>query len=209
MQLFYTPDISGDFYILNDEESNHCTRVLRLAKGDEVYLTNGRGDLFRAIIADANRKNCSVQIVQTTPDFGKRKYRLHLAVAPTKNPERYSWFLEKATEIGIDEITPLICEHSERRNVNLERFNRVISSAMKQSLKAYHPLLNQEERFSDFVRNKKAERGFICYCGDKNASKLTETYSPKSDSIIMIGPEGDFSEAEFNLAKENGFVSVS
>jgi len=209
MHLFYTPDIESDIYSLNEEESLHCTRVLRLQKGDEVFLTNGKGNLYKAFITEENKKQCFVKIVETYHDYGKRNYRLHIAVAPTKNIDRIEWFLEKATEIGIDEITPIICEHSERRNVNMDRLNRVITSAMKQSLKAYHPILNSKKKFDEFIHSSAKGSKFIGYCNDETTVKLKDLYKRGNDAIILIGPEGDFSETEIRQAKENGYLLIN
>ena len=139
MNLFYTPDLTGDVYQPDEEESNHIIRVLRFRKGDVVFLTDGKGNFFEAEITDDNQKKCQLKITNTKQEYGKRNYHLHIGIAPTKNIDRFEWFLEKATEIGIDEITPLICEHSERREIKAERLNKVLIAAMKQSVKAYLP----------------------------------------------------------------------
>ena len=210
MHLFYTPDIDKpDIYSLSEEESLHCMRVLRLRKGDEIFLTNGRGMLYKALIAEEKMKQCPVKIVETIPDFGKRNYYLHIAVAPTKNIDRIEWFIEKATEIGVDEITPIVCEHSERKSVNMERLNRIITSAMKQSLKAYRPVLNPIKKFEEFVFSSGRGTKFIAYCNNETTAKLKEFYKQESDALILIGPEGDFSESEILKAKENGYISIT
>jgi len=151
MNLFYTPEINAEIYSLNEEESLHCIRVLRLHKGDIINLTNGKGNLYKALIIEDNQKHCVVRVVETFTNYKKRNYYLHIAVAPTKNIDRFEWFLEKATEIGIDEITPLICKHSERRTINIERLNKIIAAAMKQSITTYLPLLNKEKNFDEFI----------------------------------------------------------
>jgi 16S rRNA (uracil1498-N3)-methyltransferase len=208
MNLFYTPDIDNAFYTLNEEESLHCLRVLRLTKGDDIWLANGKGMLYKSKIIDDNKKKCTVEVVEIFKDHGKRNYSLHIAIAPTKNIDRIEWFLEKATEIGIDEITPLICEHSERKTVNMERLNRVITAAMKQSLKAYHPLLNKEKRFDDFVSSELNASKFIAHCGDDTMG-LKDFYQKGWNAVILIGPEGDFSEKEIARSKENGFTAIN
>ena len=141
MQLFYAPDIVPPEYTLSEEESKHCIRVLRMACGEELHITDGRGNLYRCEIVDDNPKRCRVRVRDTNSEFGKLPYRLTMAVAPTKNIERFEWFLEKATEVGVSEIVPLLCERSERRALKIERAERVVVSAMKQSLKAYRPTL--------------------------------------------------------------------
>ncbi|NTW32337.1 MAG: 16S rRNA (uracil(1498)-N(3))-methyltransferase [Bacteroidetes bacterium] len=208
MQLFFVPDILTGNNSLNDDESRHCIKVLRLKKNDFIHITDGKGNLFKAQITDNNSKKCNFSIVETTADYGNRNYKLHIGIAPTKNIDRIEWFLEKATEIGIDEITPVICEHSERRTVNTDRLNRIIISAMKQSLKAYMPLLNKEKKFNEFITNLPKAPKYIGYCNDDTV-KLKNVYTPKNDAIILIGPEGDFSETEINSAKKNDFISIN
>src|ERR1700742_2485136 len=152
MQLFYTPDIdpSHPQYFLNEEESKHCVRVLRLEAGAEVQLIDGRGGLYLARIKDAHPKRTILDIVNVITEFNKRNHYLHIAIAPTKNIERLEWFLEKATEIGIDEISLIICQRSERKEVKTDRLNKIITAAIKQSLKAYHPVLNEPQPFNKF-----------------------------------------------------------
>jgi 16S rRNA (uracil1498-N3)-methyltransferase len=210
MNLFFTPniDLTAGTYKLSPEESSHCIRVLRLHIGDFIYLTNGKGDLCKAEIIDENSKCCCVNISETISEYNKRSYKLHIAIAPTKNIDRVEWFLEKATEIGIDEITPIICQHSERRKINIERLNKIITSAMKQSLKAYHPLLHEETNFEKFISQEFSGEKYIGYCGE-NTSKLKDIYEKGKDAIILIGPEGDFSKEEVNFANEKGFTPIN
>ncbi len=209
MNLFFTPDLSGDSYTLNEEESKHIVRVLRSGKGDPVFLTNGKGDFYKGEIADANPKACVVSILETTDQFGKRNYHIHIAIAPTKNIDRFEWFLEKATEIGIDEITPLICNHSERREVKTERLNKVIVAAMKQSVKAYLPKLNEAETFKNFISKTTSSQKFICAVAAEKNQLLKNKYSRRKDVLILIGPEGDFSKEEIEMALKNNFDLVS
>jgi 16S rRNA (uracil1498-N3)-methyltransferase len=208
MHLFFTPDISKNKYILSAEESKHCVRVLRLKKGDAVYLTDGKGNLFRGILSDDNIRGCTIQIVSVQNEYGKKNYHLHIAIAPAKNIDRFEWFLEKATEIGINEITPLICEHSERRTVNPERLNKILVSAMKQSLKAYLPELRQPVKFSDFIKEDIDSQKLIAFYDEKNLL-MKYRYSKENDVVVLIGPEGDFSKEEISMAREAGFVSVN
>src|SRR5476651_1120521 len=153
MQLFYTPDIepSHPQYFLSEEESKHCVRVLRLEAGAEVQLIDGRGGLYTAEIKDAHPKRTILQITNVVTAYNKRNHYLHIAIAPTKNLDRLEWFLEKATEIGIDEISLIICQRSERREVKTERLGKIITSALKQSLKAYHPALNEAQTLGKFL----------------------------------------------------------
>jgi len=208
MNLFYSPNIESELYSLNEEESRHCSKVLRLHKGDIIFLTNGKGTLYKACIADDNQKKCIVHVTEIFENYKKRNYYLHIAIAPTKNIDRIEWFLEKATEIGIDEITPLICKHSERRNVNAERLNKIISSAMKQSLKAYHPLLNPEMKYNDFISKEFQLKKFICHYSEENKN-FKDIYNRGNDALILIGPEGDFDDNEILKAKENNFIQIN
>jgi 16S rRNA (uracil1498-N3)-methyltransferase len=147
MQLFYVPDISGAEVILDETESKHAIRVLRLQNGNPVQIIDGKGGFYEAEISDANPKKCKLVINKSHKEFGKRNFHLHIAIAPTKNIDRFEWFLEKATEIGIDEITPLLTSHSERKTINAERLEKILVSAMKQSLKAYLPQLHELSTF--------------------------------------------------------------
>jgi 16S rRNA (uracil1498-N3)-methyltransferase len=208
MQIFYTPDISGIEYTFSEDESKHAIRVLRMSEGGEIYLVDGKGTFFEAVIADAHPKRCKILVRNVVTDYEKRNYHLHIAISPLKNPDRFEWFLEKATEIGIDEITPLLCERTEKKNLNPERANRIIESAMKQSIKAYHPLLNPILKFTDFVKNANEGVKMIATCeGDRRL--IRQCYSPGQKALILIGPEGDFTEEEVALAKLNGFDTIT
>ena len=209
MNLFYAPDVSGDFFQFDEEESKHIARVLRFKVGEVVFLTNGKGDLFKAEITSDHPKSCSVKIVETIRGKGKRNYSVHLAISPTKNIERYEWFLEKATEIGIDEITPLICDHSERREIKPERLNKVIVSAMKQSLKYYLPVLHETISFNNFITKKHSENKFICSVDAAKDQLLKNLCTAGNDVLILIGPEGDFSPQEIASAEKNNFRKAS
>jgi 16S rRNA (uracil1498-N3)-methyltransferase len=209
MQLFYTPDIFGEFYTLSEDESKHCVRVLRLVEGDALHLVDGRGGLYTATITEANHKHCTVRVGEVQQGFGKRGYYLHLAVAPTKNAERYEWFLEKSTEIGVDEITPLLCEHSERKQLKDERSLKVITAAVKQSLKAYHPQLNSMIDFAQFVAQKFDGAKLIAHCHDRPKMLLKNAVRAGEQTLVVLGPEGDFSLAEVELAVRCGFTEVS
>ena len=208
MNIFYTPGLAGDVYQLNEEESNHIIRVLRFKRGDYVFLTDGTGNFFEAEITNDNPKGCQLKITETKHEYGKRNYQLHIGIAPTKNIDRFEWFLEKATEIGIDEITPLICDHSERREVKTERLNKVIVAAMKQSVKAYLPKLNPGMSFKEFVSKSFNGLKFICTVPKTSSGNnlLQNLYKREKDSLILIGPEGDFSEEEIQLSVKNNFV---
>src|SRR5574344_1182623 len=202
MNIFYTPDINGSHYTLDENESKHCIRVLRKTKGDEIILVDGKGGYYQTTIIDDNPKRCSIEVKNTIPNFGKRNYSLHLAIAPTKNIDRFEWFIEKATEIGIDEITPLLCEHSERKQINIERIEKVAVAAMKQSLKAFLPRLNNLTNFETFCKNENQGLRFIAHCEEEQKSHLFSQLKPKEKVVILIGPEGDFSRAEVEFAKK-------
>lgn len=208
MHLFYTPDITGDTYHLNEEESRHCSKVLRLVEGDRVQLIDGRGGFYTAEITDAHPKRTVLKITEHQQEYSKRNHYLHIAVAPTKNIDRFEWFLEKSTEIGIDEITPLICERSERKDVKIERLNKIITSAVKQSLKAYHPKLNEACSFKNFL-DKPAKEKFIAHCMEGDKSTLSDKIKKHGEYTILIGPEGDFSPSEAEQALLKEYIPVS
>ncbi|HCY41643.1 MAG TPA: 16S rRNA (uracil(1498)-N(3))-methyltransferase [Prolixibacteraceae bacterium] len=209
MHIFYTPELSGNTYILNESESKHCVRVLRLEQGDEITLVDGRGGFFTAEISDPNPKRCAVNVIKAELNFGFRNFQVHLAIAPTKNIERIEWFLEKATEIGVNRITPLLCRHSERKEIKHERLEKVMVSAMKQSLKAYLPQLDELTRFSDLLAQPFDGQRFIAHCDDQHRDLLKNLVVPNQKYLILIGPEGDFSAEEIELAIKAGFKPVS
>lgn len=184
---------------MNPDESKHCIRVLRLQKDDVVQLIDGRGGLFEAVIVSPDPKRTQLKIINETREYQKRNHYLHIAIAPTKNIERLEWFLEKATEIGIDEISPIICDRSERKEVKKERLDKVITSAVKQSLKAYHPKLNEALKYKDFIKNISGQ-GYIAHCMEAEKAQLKDQITLNDRYTILIGPEGDFTPAELELA---------
>jgi 16S rRNA (uracil1498-N3)-methyltransferase len=209
MQIFYTPDITGNEYFLSEDESKHAVRVLRLQNGDSITLVDGKGSLYRAKVHDGNAKHCLVKVDEIIQEFEKRNYRLHIAISPLKNTDRLEWFLEKATEIGIDSITPILCERTERKGFNMERANRIVESAMKQSLKAYHPLISEPINFRNFLKlHFENTVKIICTC-EGERQKMDTVYKAGQDAVILIGPEGDFSEKEVHEAVEKGFMPVT
>lgn len=211
MQLFYNPEISenAENFFFDREESKHIIKVLRKKEGDNLFVTNGLGFLFKTEIILASDSKCQVKIVSSEKS-NPLNYKLHLAVAPTKMNDRFEWFLEKATEIGITEITPIICDHSERKIIKTDRFDKIILSAMKQSLQYYLPKLNEPISFKDFIKQQKNE-GFnlIAHCEETDKKSLKEILKPNENVTILIGPEGDFSEKEINLALENNYIPVT
>ncbi|MFN8209509.1 MAG: 16S rRNA (uracil(1498)-N(3))-methyltransferase [Bacteroidales bacterium] len=209
MQVFYAPGITGDNWILDEKESKHLIRVMRLGKGSAVRLIDGKGNLYEGIIDDPDQSGCSIKVISVKNDFDKRNYRLHIAISPLKNPERFEWFTEKCVEIGIDEITPVICRNTEKEKLKTERIKSIIISAMKQSLKTWLPVLNEPVAFSEFVSSAHQGKKMIAHCnGTLNRKKINEVCSPGDDVLIMIGPEGDFSEKEISLAESKGFTAV-
>jgi 16S rRNA (uracil1498-N3)-methyltransferase len=209
MHIFYAPDITGDYYILDDNESKHCIRVLRMTKGTIVRLVDGKGNLYEGYISNPDSKKCTIAVTGIIKDFEKRNYRLHIAISPLKNPERFEWFIEKSVEIGIDEITPLICRNTEKPGIKLERINNLIISAMKQSLKTTKTILNDPCLFTDFLNKDSAGTRMIAHCNSSfNRNKISDIYSKNENAIILIGPEGDFSEDEINNATVADFRQV-
>lgn len=211
MHLFYTPDFElneGEYYSLNKEESTHCIKVLRLREKDIICLTNGLGRFVFAEISDANPKNCSFVVTEVKEEYGKRDFRIHIAVAPTKNMNRMEWFLEKAVEMGVDKISFFIGEHSERTSIKRERLEKIMISALKQSLKAYMPELEENADYKELIKSCESKK-FIAYCKPEGRTSIKESYNKGEDVLILIGPEGDFSENEVELALNNGFQAIT
>jgi 16S rRNA (uracil1498-N3)-methyltransferase len=209
MIFFYCSEISEPEIILPEEESKHCIRVLRLKKNESIYLVDGKGTLCHAVLQYPDIKKTRVRIVETIPEYRKRIHYLHIAIAPTKNTERFEWFLEKVTEIGIDEITPLICTRSERRAINTKRAERILISAMKQSQRAYLPMLNAVKAYEDIFNVRTAKSKIITHCNLKNLPLVSDGMSIESPALMLIGPEGDFTTQEVEMAVRNGFVEAS
>lgn len=207
--LFYTPDIEGGFARLGEEESRHLLTVLRRQPGDRLRLTDGRGFFYEAELAEVGKKHALARILQQEEAPVGRKGQLHLAVAPTKQMERYEWMLEKATELGVNEITPLLCKRSERDTVRLDRLEKVLVSAMKQSLRAWLPKLNQPTAFQQLVKKTSAAQRCIAWCAPDPLPHLKTVIQADQDTLILIGPEGDFTPEEVALALQHGFVGVS
>ena len=216
MQLFYCEDIApASLCTLDAEESRHAVRVLRLREGDTINVTDGKGHLYRCQIVDANDHTCLVESDSPLSTLHSPLSTLHLAVAPTKNPSRMEWLVEKAVEMGVDEITLLQCDHSERSFLKTERLEKLAISAMKQSLHLTLPRINPAVPMCDFIAQtiqKSATRAIklIAHCeADKPRTLLHEALLPKRDAVVLIGPEGDFSNEEIALAIDNGFLPVS
>jgi len=209
MQLFYIPEIAGNTVTLDADESKHAVKVLRLSSGDKIQIVDGKGGFYLAEILDAHPKSCSISILETQKEFEKRNFSLHVAIAPTKNIDRFEWCLEKCTEIGIDTITPLLSEHSERKVIKSERLEKILVSAMKQSVKAYLPKLNELTRFEELIKTDFLGEKYIAHCNDGEKQHLQKLVSGGKDVLILIGPEGDFSPEEVEQAKAAGFTEIS
>jgi len=212
MQLFYNPTITekSKELLFDKEESRHIFKVLRKKADDQLMLTNGKGIFFKVELLQSNPKHCLAKVI-SVESKEPLPYYLHLAVAPTKLNDRYEWFLEKATEIGISEITPIICDHSERKVIKLERFEKKIQSAMKQSLHAYLPKINEAITYKNFLKNQadSLEQKLIAHCEETDKRTLKSVLKPNQKTILLIGPEGDFSTNEIRLALEDDFIPVS
>ena len=210
MQLFYNQKLTLESQTItfSQEESKHIVRVLRKKQGDSLMITNGLGFAFKATIQVSNIKNCIAKIDDIQKSEPK-PYKLHVGIAPTKMMDRFEWFLEKATEIGIDEITPIICDHSERKFIKHERCKRIVLNAMKQSLQHYLPILNPATTFQDFISKPNTAQKIIAHCENSEKNHIKHIVSPSEHVLILIGPEGDFSKTEIINAKNNGYIPIT
>lgn len=209
MEIFYAPDIAGDTYTLDEKESKHIIRVLRMVKDQEVRLIDGKGNLYNGIIIIPDQKKCVIKINGVIRNFEERKYKLHIAISPLKNPERFEWFIEKSVEIGIDMITPLICKNTEKTGIKPERIDNLIISAMKQSLKALKPALNEPCSFREFISVQKEGIKMIPHCDSRQLRhNIGEVYVKGASAVILIGPEGDFSREEIESAIAGDYIPV-
>jgi len=213
MNLFYSSKPISDVHVLDEQESRHIVKVLRLRIGNVLHLTDGKGKLYQTKIINDNIKACTVEVVSEVENHNRLSYNLHIAIAPTKNSDRLEWFVEKAVEIGITNITTLICEHSERNFIKKDRIERLMVSAMKQSLRIDLPVFSESVPFEDFVKQQEHayKQKFIAYCGDleQEPAPLKSVCNANTDTLILIGPEGDFSPEEVYFAMEHGFIPVS
>ena len=208
MKLFYQPGIPYGIRFLNEEESRHCVKVLRHKVNDTIHITDGIGNFYDAKIIEANAKKCEFEVEQNY-EQAKRDYYLHIAIAPTKNIDRIEWFVEKTVEIGIDEISFILCKHSERKNINIERIRRKAIMAMKQSLKARLPIINELEPIGKFwSKDIHANQKFIGFVDEKITKPITDLIELKRRYLIMIGPEGDFSPEEISESEKIGYQPI-
>lgn len=194
---------------MTEEESRHCIRVLRMKKNASVYLADGKGTLYHALLTDPDIKGAGVKIIDSIPGYKQRLHYLHIAIAPTKNTDRFEWFLEKAAEIGIDEITPIISAHSERRTVHHERAKRILVAAMKQSQRAYLPKFNMIKTYKEILSETTEKSRIIAHCNNKDLPLISSGLIKESPAIILIGPEGDFTTEEVEMAIQKGFAGAS
>lgn len=206
--IFYCPDITTNPQ-LPEAESQHCARVLRMKENDKLLITDGKGVFYRAVLLQANPKSCIVSIEEEIPQSKEWNFDLHIAFAPTKKLDRMEWFVEKVTEIGIDTFSPLKCRYSERKNINATRLEKIIVSAMKQSQKCRLPQIDEMIKFDEFIQQPFAGQKFIAHCYDSVKTPLTKTCKKNRNTLILIGPEGDFSEEEVTEAIEHGFTPIS
>ena len=209
MPVFYTKQVDGRYAILEEDESRHLIRVLRLKQKDTVDLVDGKGNLFKGIVSIPDPRCTRIEILETIRDHLARSYYLHLAIAPTKSTERFEWFLEKATEIGVDEITPILCERSERQYIRQERSGKILLTARKQSGRAYLPKLNPVVPLSGFLQEAKADMKFIAHCRTKPGAVPENSGAPYSSWLVLIGPEGDFTPEEVALATAMHYREIS
>ncbi len=209
MNIFYCNIIRDNIAILDENESRHCTRVLRMDRGDFLQIVDGKGLLAECEILRADPKQVQAEIKSRQEDYGRMKYHLHVAIAPPKSHDRFEWFLEKATEIGVSEITPLICERSERDSVRTSRVEKILLSAMKQSHRAWLPGLNAIRGFKDFLGSHSHPDRFIAHCNEGNMITLDQEHISSNEICILIGPEGDFTLQEVGLAKEHAYKELS
>ncbi|MCC7245012.1 MAG: 16S rRNA (uracil(1498)-N(3))-methyltransferase [Saprospiraceae bacterium] len=207
--MFFSPDIRNGLAKLDEEESRHLLTVLRRQVGDRIWLTDGMGIFYETEIVETGKKHAQVRVIAQHPDPVPVHPGLHLAIAPTKNADRLEWLCEKATELGIREITPLLCQRSERTHLRTDRLQKILVSAMKQSLRAHLPVLHEPTRFSTFIQKVNSPQRFIPWCADDPLPHLSQSMQPNQDATILIGPEGDFSPEEVATALQNGFKQVS
>ena len=214
MELFFSRDIEGGICRLDHDESGHCIKVLRHRCGDEISVIDGCGTLYRCRITSDSHKGVEAMVLDSSENWGGHPYRLHLAVCPTKNNDRYEWFAEKACEIGLDELSPVIGDHSERRVLKTARVEKILVSASKQSLKAAVPVVNEPTSVKEFIKASTGDSlKLIAYCFEdeniprRSIKEVLDSYEG-TDVVVMIGPEGDFSQEEATLALEAGFIPV-
>jgi len=208
MRFFFIPDIHQSEVFLSEDESKHCIRVLRLVMDDQVKLVDGKGNLYTGVIKDPDLRKCRLEIIHIEKEYGYRDHYLHVAIAPTKSMERFEWFLEKSVEIGINEITPLICSRSERKHIRTDRAEKIMISAIKQSGRAYLPVMNPLTDLETFILASGNTSKIICHCESDGLPALRDVVRDRPNALIMVGPEGDFTRDEISLATGNQFFEA-
>ena len=208
MLLFYQPNITENTKLLDEEESRHVQKVLRLMEGDVIHLTDGRGNCYEAKLLSSKGKSTSFTVVNKL-FFPPRAYKIHIAIAPTKNADRIEWFVEKAVELGVDQISFILCANAERKSINFDRVEKKAISAMKQSGQYYLPVISEIVAFKQLVQSAKEDERFIGFVDEANQRHLTHSAKAKSNCVVLIGPEGDFTKQELDLALANGFEEIS
>ena len=212
MQLFYSNNIKKNTIILDQIETKHCTKVLRRSIGDIIEVVDGKGNYFKAKIINFNKIECVAKIVEKKVDFNKRTYYSHIVISPTKNHERLEWFVEKAVEIGIDEISLIKCERTMRKKVRMDRLEKIAKTAMKQTIKSSLPKINSIVNFNDFKIKLNDSNTFICHLNEEIKNTIfnfRESFDINKSTCIFIGPEGDFTVEEVKLALEKGIHQIS
>ncbi len=210
MHTFYCPDaVLGGQVFLSEQEAAHCAKVLRLRQGERIEIIDGKGNKFIAEITLATKNVCSAKIIELQKNVFLRRYFNHIAVAPTKNVDRFEWMVEKAVEFGVDRITPLLCDHSERKVLKTDRLEKIIVSAVKQSGSVVMPVIDQLICFDDFLKSELPQFKFIAHCEDTQKQFINKVCIPECQSVVLIGPEGDFSPREIASALEVGFTPIS
>jgi 16S rRNA (uracil1498-N3)-methyltransferase len=209
MHIFYSPHIDKNNFYLDEEESKHAVKVLRLKETETIIVVDGKGGFYEAEIAKADPKKCLLKLIQFTENYGKRNFFIHIAIAPTKNIDRIEWFVEKSVEIGVDKISFIQCQRSERKHINSERIEKIAVSAMKQSLKAYLPQIQKLTPLKDFLNSSLEEQRFIGHLEEGEKKDLQNAVQKGGKYCILIGPEGDFSPEEISLSKSKGFIPVN
>jgi len=209
MYTFYIQNIQENIASLDETDSRHCIQVLRMKHGNRVNLIDGKGGFYEGIICSSGSRTVSVRLIRTERNYGKRNYFLHIAIAPTKNIDRFEWFIEKSAEIGIDEITPLLCHRSERKKIRNDRLEKILISAIKQSVNAYLPVLNPMAEFNSFISACREKNKYIAHCKGDQKQWLIHAKKYDRKFVVLIGPEGDFSDEEIILAENNNYIPVS
>ncbi len=207
--IFFTKKFDGGLALLDGEEAHHCHSVLRKKAGDEAWVVDGEGGFFTGEILSVEKKSAQIRILSEQRDFKKRPAPLSIAIAPTKSIDRLEWFLEKAVEIGVEAVHPILTKNTERTALRHDRLEKILVAAMKQSVSAYLPELTQAVDFQKFMEKELPAQRFICHCNADNLPMLKDLLRPGHPTLILIGPEGDFTLKEVELAEKNGFTSVS